>query len=85
MIAAQPASDLQSEGTLEEWFRAEAPHLNAQHAEWARKAAAFECHKTQHKDRDFFYDLLKRRAGKEYFHLAIDRTGAMPRGDDLLA
>ena len=41
-----------------------------------RKAAAFECHKTQHKDRDFFYDLLKRRAGNEYFHLAIDRTGA---------
>jgi LmbE family N-acetylglucosaminyl deacetylase len=50
-----------------------------------QKAAAFECHKTQHKDRDFFYDLLKRRAGKEYFHLAIDRAGAMPRGDDLLA
>jgi LmbE family N-acetylglucosaminyl deacetylase len=50
-----------------------------------QKAAAFECHKTQHKDRDFFYDLLKRRAGKEYFHLAIDRAGALPRGDDLLA
>ena len=49
----------------------------------ARKAAAFECHKTQHKDRDFFYDLLKRRQGKEYFHLAIDRTGAMPASDDL--
>jgi LmbE family N-acetylglucosaminyl deacetylase len=49
-----------------------------------RKAAAFECHKTQHKDRDFFYDLLKRRAGKEYFHLAIDRTGTVPRSDDLL-
>ena len=48
-----------------------------------RKAAAFECHKTQHKDRDFFYYLLKRRAGKEYFHLAIDRTGASPRSDDL--
>jgi LmbE family N-acetylglucosaminyl deacetylase len=50
-----------------------------------QKAAAFECHKTQHKDRDFFYDLLKRRAGKEYFHLAIDRGGATPRADDLLA
>ena len=48
-----------------------------------RKAAAFECHKTQHKDRDFFYDFLKRRQGKEYFHLAIDRTGATPRSDDL--
>lgn len=48
-----------------------------------RKAAAFECHKTQHKDRDFFYDLLERRQGKEYFHLAIDRTGALPRSDDL--
>jgi LmbE family N-acetylglucosaminyl deacetylase len=49
-----------------------------------RKAAAFECHKTQHKDRDFFYDFLKRRAGKEYFHLAIDRTPSTPRSDDLL-
>jgi LmbE family N-acetylglucosaminyl deacetylase len=49
-----------------------------------RKAAAFEFHKTQHKDRDFFYDLLKRRQGKEYFHLAIDRTGAAPHADDLL-
>ena len=49
-----------------------------------RKAAAFEFHKTQHKDRDFFYDLLKRRQGKEYFHLAIDRTGAAPHSDDLL-
>lgn len=49
-----------------------------------RKAAAFECHKTQHKDRDFFYDLLKRRAGTEFFHLAIDRSGATPRSDDLL-
>jgi len=50
-----------------------------------RKAAAFECHKTQHKDRDFFYELLKRRAGTEYFHLAIDRTGAAPREEDLFA
>ena len=50
----------------------------------ARKAAAFECHKTQHKDRDFFYDMLKRRQGKEYFHLAIDRTGGTPHAGDLL-
>jgi len=50
-----------------------------------RKAEAFECHKTQHKDRDFFYDLLKRRQGKEYFHLAIDRSTSAPRSDDLLA
>lgn len=50
----------------------------------ARKAAAFECHKTQHKDRDFFYDMLERRAGREYFHLAIDRTGTLPAADDLL-
>ena len=49
----------------------------------SRKAAAFECHKTQHKDRDFFYEILKRRAGKEYFHLAIDRTGATNASDDL--
>jgi len=49
-----------------------------------RKAAAFEFHKTQHKDRDLFYDLLARRQGKEYFHLAIDRTGAAPHADDLL-
>lgn len=49
----------------------------------ARKAAAFECHKTQHKDRDFFYELLKRRQGKEYFHLAIDRTANAPRSGDL--
>ena len=49
----------------------------------SRKAAAFECHKTQHKDRDFFYEMLKRRQGKEYFHLAIDRTGSQPWSDDL--
>src|SRR5258708_6202140 len=49
----------------------------------ARKIAAFECHRTQHKDRQFFQDLLKRREGKEYFHLAIDRTGASARSDDL--
>ena len=49
-----------------------------------RKAEAFECHKTQHKDRDFFYEMLKRRQGKEYFHLAIDRSGTLPPSDDLL-
>jgi LmbE family N-acetylglucosaminyl deacetylase len=49
----------------------------------ARKIAAFECHRTQFKDREFFLDLLKRRQGKEYFHLAIDRTGATVRSDDL--
>jgi len=48
-----------------------------------RKAAAFECHRTQFKDRDFFYQMQGRRQGKEYFHLAVDRT-AMPRSDDLL-
>ena len=48
-----------------------------------RKAAAFECHKTQHKDRDFFYELLKRRQGKEYFHLAIDRSSPAPDAGDL--
>lgn len=48
-----------------------------------RKAAAFECHRTQHKDRDFFYELLERRAGKEYFHLAIDRSAAGAARDDL--
>jgi LmbE family N-acetylglucosaminyl deacetylase len=47
----------------------------------SRKAAAFECHKTQHKDRDFFYEFLKRRAGKEHFHLAIDRTGTATASD----
>ncbi|MDP9265464.1 MAG: PIG-L family deacetylase [Chloroflexota bacterium] len=49
-----------------------------------RKVAAFECHKTQFKDRDRFYEMLDRRTGKEHFHLAIDRSGAPARGDDLL-
>ncbi len=49
-----------------------------------RKAAAFECHRTQFKDRDRFYDILEKRAGKEHFHLAIDRSGAPASGDDLL-
>lgn len=48
-----------------------------------RKIAAFECHRTQHKDRPFFHDLLKRRGGKEHFHLAIDRTATVPQSDDL--
>lgn len=48
-----------------------------------RKAAAFECHRTQFKDRDFFYELLERRGGRESFHLAIDRTGATPASADL--
>ena len=43
-----------------------------------RKAQAFECHKTQFKDRDRFYEMLKRRAGREYFHVAIDRGAAAP-------
>lgn len=50
-----------------------------------RKAAAFECHRTQFKDRDRFYDMLEKRAGTEHFHLAIDRSGGAVRGDDLLA
>jgi len=49
-----------------------------------RKAAAFECHKSQFKDRDFFYQMLERRKDREYFHLAIDRDGITPRADDLL-
>ena len=43
-----------------------------------RKAQAFESHKTQFKDRDRFYEMLKRRAGREYFHLAIDRRAGAP-------
>lgn len=50
-----------------------------------RKIAAFECHRTQFKDRQFFHDVLRRRQGKEHFHLAIDRTGAPARSDDLFA
>jgi len=38
----------------------------------ARKAAVFEQHRTQFKDRPFFQWLLRARGGKEYFHLAID-------------
>jgi LmbE family N-acetylglucosaminyl deacetylase len=49
-----------------------------------RKAQAFECHKTQFKDRDRFYEMLKLRAGREYFHLAIDRRAPTPPPGSLL-
>jgi len=49
-----------------------------------RKAKAFECHKTQFKDRDRFYQMLERRGGKEFFHLAIDRGAGVPEPGDLL-
>jgi LmbE family N-acetylglucosaminyl deacetylase len=48
-----------------------------------RKIAAFECHRTQFKDRDFFHELLDRRGGKESFHLAIER-GPVPTETDLI-
>lgn len=48
-----------------------------------RKARAFECHKTQLGDRDRFYQMLERRGGKEFFHLAIDRGAAVPDPGDL--
>lgn len=41
-----------------------------------RKARVFDNHRTQFKDRPFFQWYLKKRGGKEYFHLAIDRTSA---------
>ena len=48
------------------------------------KKRAFECHRTQWKDRDLFYEVLERRQGHEYFHLAVDleARGSAP---DLLA
>ncbi|HEV8230487.1 MAG TPA: PIG-L family deacetylase [Candidatus Limnocylindria bacterium] len=49
-----------------------------------RKARAFECHKTQFKDRDRFYQMLERREGREFFHLAIDRGAPVPAAGDLL-
>ena len=52
---------------------------------WSGKARAFECHKTQFKDRDWFYEFLKRREGREFFHLAIDRGASLPPSGDLLA
>lgn len=48
-----------------------------------RKARAFECHRTQFKDRDRFQEMLKRRGGREFFHLAIDRDAATPVPSDL--
>ena len=50
-----------------------------------RKAQAFESHKTQFKDRERFYEMLKRRAGREYFHLAIDRRATVPTNGDLFS
>ncbi len=50
-----------------------------------RKARAFECHRTQFKDRDRFYEMLKRRAGREYFHLAIERGAPIPDRGDLFS
>ena len=50
-----------------------------------RKAKAFESHKTQFKDRDRFYEMLERRAGREFFHLAIDRDATVPDPGDILA
>jgi LmbE family N-acetylglucosaminyl deacetylase len=50
-----------------------------------RKAKAFESHKTQFKDRDRFYEMLERRAGREFFHLAIDRDAKVPDPGDILA
>jgi LmbE family N-acetylglucosaminyl deacetylase len=51
-----------------------------------RKAQAFECHQTQFKDRDRFYEMLKRREGREFFHLAIDHRATVPiPTDDLFS
>lgn len=50
-----------------------------------KKAQAFECHKTQFKDRDRFHEMLKRREGREFFHLAIDRGATVPIHGDLLS
>jgi LmbE family N-acetylglucosaminyl deacetylase len=49
----------------------------------SRKALAFECHRTQFKDRPFFYRFLEARGGREYFHLAVDRT-SRPRASALI-
>ncbi len=50
-----------------------------------RKAQAFECHKTQFKDRDRFYEMLKRRGGREFFHLAIERGAPAATAGDLFS
>jgi LmbE family N-acetylglucosaminyl deacetylase len=49
----------------------------------SRKKQAFECHKTQFKDRDRFEAMLERRGGTEFFHLAVDRSGAPRTSGDL--
>lgn len=49
----------------------------------ARKIAAFECHKTQFKDRERFMEMVKRREGREFFHLAIDRNSQVPTTSSL--
>lgn len=46
-----------------------------------RKKQAFECHRTQWKDRELFYEVLARRKGREYFHLAIDLGATAALGD----
>jgi LmbE family N-acetylglucosaminyl deacetylase len=48
-----------------------------------RKKQAFECHKTQFKDRDRFYQMIERRGGKESLHLGVDRSGTTGSADDL--
>lgn len=50
-----------------------------------RKAKAFECHRTQFKDRDRFYQILEARGGKEHFHLAIDRGARSLIAGDLFS
>ena len=45
-----------------------------------RKAAVFENHRTQFKDRPFFLQFLRWRGGKEYLHLAVDTKGSPARG-----
>jgi len=50
-----------------------------------RKTKAFECHKTQLKDRERFHRMLERRGGREFFHLAIDRGATVPEPGELLA
>lgn len=58
--------------------RRPAGHLSPTHAVDVRryverKAQAFECHRTQFKDRRFFYEFLRLRGRTELFHLAADR------------
>ena len=44
-----------------------------------RKAAVFDNHRSQFKDRPFFRQLLRLRRGWEYFHLAVDTHGRPAR------